>query len=103
MVHVPSTSDGRAQLAAMAVQVTVVCPGDVAVTTVVAPDSQVTTSIVGVRVAVTLSVLLEPESEPALRSGTIAAGAVTSSTIESSAVPGAASTLPARSVVRVYT
>ena len=102
-VHVPSTSVGSTQLEAVAVQVTVVWPGDVAVTTMVAPDSHVTTSIVGVRVAVTLSVVLEPESEAALRSGTIAAGAVTSSAIESSAVPGAVSTLPARSVVRVYT
>jgi hypothetical protein len=57
--------------------------------------------MVGVRVAVTLSVLLEPESELALRSGVSEDGAVTSSTIESSAEPGAASTLPARSVVRV--
>ena len=68
------------------------------------PVSATVTVTVGVVSLVTRSELLEPESLPESRVGaTGAEGATVSRMIESSADPGAASTLPAASVATVYT
>ena len=93
------------QVAATAEHVTVVAPGLVALMVVVASASYGLTVKVGVVVRVMLSVVLVPESEAVMRSGVLAAGATTSSTIESSGDPeaGAASVLVARSAATVYT